>query len=57
MRYIRTEKFVSHITNSHIKRSRMTVNWGIRSKNMFNLLSQIHGFADKKNEVHLYFIS
>jgi hypothetical protein len=35
----------------------MTVNWGIGSKNMVNLQSQIREFADKKtayNEVHLY---
>jgi hypothetical protein len=43
--------------NSHIKRSSLTVNWGIGSKNNDNLQSQIREFADKKtanNEVHPY---
>ncbi len=57
MRKIGTKKIGSHITNSHIKRPRMTVDWGLHSRKLVNLQSQIHEFADKKtayNEVHLY---
>ncbi len=46
-----------YITNLHIKRPRMTVNWGIRSRKMFNFQLQMLEFSDKKavyNEVRLY---
>jgi hypothetical protein len=48
MRYIGTKKFGLHITNLHIKRPRMIVNWGICSRKMVNLQSKIHEFPDKK---------
>ncbi len=47
MQQLRTEKSGSQ-TNSHIKRPRMTVNSGIRSRKMVNLQLQIHEIADKK---------
>ncbi len=37
----------------------MNVNWGMGSKNMVNLQSQIREFADKKttyHKVHLYIV-
>ena len=57
MREIGTEKICSHITNSHIKRSRMTVDYRIGSRKMANSQSHIREIADKKtayNEGRLY---
>jgi hypothetical protein len=57
MQWIGTEKFGSHITNLHIKRPRMTVNWGMLSRKMPNLQLQTREFANKKtdyNEVCLF---
>ncbi len=48
MRYIGAKKLESHITNLHIKRPGMNVNWGKRSREIVNLKLQILEFADKK---------
>jgi hypothetical protein len=56
MRQIGTKKFGLQIKNLHIKRPRITVNRGIRSRKMANLQAQIREFADKKtayNKVYL----
>ncbi len=57
MQEIGTPKIGLHITNSHIKRPRMTVNWraASRIKAIFGL--NIRKFADKNtlyNEGHMY---
>jgi hypothetical protein len=60
MREIGTVKYVSHITNSHIKRPRITIKERIGSIKKDHSQSHIREFADKKtayNEVRLYIIS
>jgi len=60
MREIGTPKIGSHISNSHIKRPRITVNQRIGSRKEAISASHIHEIADKKtayNEGCLYFFN
>ncbi len=59
MREIGTPKIGSHITNSHIKRPRITLNQRIGSRKEAISGSHIHKIADKKtayNEGCLYLL-
>ena len=51
MREIGTEKISSYITNSHIKRPRMTVNKRIGSRKMADFQLHIRKIADKKDRI------